>query len=173
MLLLGACRQAPPAAPRLSEDLRRARAFDQQGVNAFAAGRYHDAILYFDAAAAHGGPPSERWNSAKCHLHLDEAEQAEADLVLYLTLPGLGADDRREGAALLDALRSRPSMLSVSSVPLDRMVLVDGRRVGVTPVSVAVTPGEHAVVVDLAPEVREERKVVAHLGRAVIVEIRP
>lgn len=161
------------SAPRVSEELRRARAFDQQGVNAFASGRYHDALLYFDAAFAHGGPPSERWNAAKCHLHVDETEEAEADLVAYLALAGITADDRREAEALLTAIRSRPSMLTVTSMPLDRPVMLDGRRLGTTPVSVAVAPGEHVIVVDRGAEGREERRAVARLGRAVIVEFRP
>jgi hypothetical protein len=175
LVVLTACVTPPgasPPAPRVSDELRRARAFDQQGVNAFAAGRYHDALLYFDAAFAHGGPPSERWNAAKCHLHVDESEQGEADLVAYLALPGLTADDKREATALLETLRSRPSMLTVTSVPLDRPVFVDGRRVGVTPISVAVSPGEHVVLVDRV-EARDERHMVARLGRAVLVEARP
>jgi hypothetical protein len=182
-LLLAACRAPVPASsspaspaaptPHLSDELRRARAFDQQGVLAFEAGRYHDALLYFDAAFAHGGPPSERWNSAKCHLHLDEPDQAETDLTAYLALSGLSPDDKREAESALEGIRRRPSTLTVISTPLGLPVTVGGRRLGVTPLSVQVYPGEHIVVVERDPGARDERRVTARLGRAIIVEARP
>ena len=172
-LLASACVPAARPGPPVPDGMRRARVFDQQGVTAFAAGRYHDALLYFDAAFAHGGPPTERWNSAKCHLHVDEPEQAEADLVVYLGLAGLTGDDRREALSVLGEIRSRPSMLTVTSVPLGCPASIDGRRIGMTPVSRAVSPGEHLVAVDRTPGSREERHVTARLGRAVIVEISP
>jgi len=160
-------------APHVSDAIRSARAFDQQGVLAFEAGRYHDALVYFDAAFAHGGPPSERWNSAKCHLHLDEPEQAEADLTAYLALSGLSADDRREATATLEGVRQRPSTLTVVSTPLGLSVTVGGRRIGVTPVSLPLSPGEHVVVVEREGGAHEEHRVSAHLGRAIVVEAHP
>src|SRR5437763_266058 len=52
--------------------IARARALDQQGVRAYREERYKDAIRYFEEALRLGGPPSERWNIAKCHVRLDE-----------------------------------------------------------------------------------------------------
>jgi hypothetical protein len=176
LFLLAACSHPAPhaaASLQVSDELRRARAFDQQGVLAFEAGRYHDALAYFDAAASHGGPPSERWNSAKCHIHLDEPEQAEADLVAYIGLIGLTAEDKREAEATLDALRRKPSMLTITSTPLGLAARVDGHHVGVTPVTVQVSPGEHLVVVERDASARDARHVTAHLGHAVLVEARP
>jgi hypothetical protein len=172
--LVLACQPLGPATrPPVPEDVRGARALDQQGVAAFEAGRYHDALLYFDAAYAHGGPPSERWNAAKCHLHLDEPVQAEAVLVEYLALAGLTSDDRREAAALLDGIRRRPSTLTVMSAPLGLAVSVDGKHVGATPVTTVVQPGEHTVVVERPPEGRQERPFTARYGRAILVEAHP
>jgi hypothetical protein len=162
---------APPAGT--SEDLRGARALDQQGVIAFEAGRYRDAVLYFDAAYAHGGPPSERWNAAKSYLRLDQAEQAETELVAYLGLPGLTADDRREAVATLEALRRRPSVLTVTSTPPGLTVLLDARKVGVTPLSAVVAAGDHAVAIEHGAEAREDRPFTAKLGRAVLLEAHP
>ncbi len=161
-----------PGRPH-AESVGEARALDQQGVLAFEAGRFHDAILYFDAAFEHWGPPSERWNSARCHLRLDEPAQAEAALVEYMGLPGLTSDDRREAETALDAIRHRPSMLTVMSVPLGLAVFVDGRRSGVTPMTVPVAAGDHVVVVERAPDARQERSFTARFARAILVEGRP
>jgi PEGA domain len=170
----------PPATKPLhasalpaTEGVRAARALDQQGVLAFEAGRYHDALLYFDAAFAHGGPPSERWNAAKCHLHLDEPSQAEAALVEYLALPGLSIEDRREADAALSDVRRRQSTLMVLSVPLGLSASVDGRHVGTTPVAIPVAPGDHIVVVERAPDARQQGSVTARLGRSILIEAHP
>jgi hypothetical protein len=165
-------RRASTSRPALDET-QVARALDQQGVAEFEAGHYHDALLYFSAAFAHGGPPSERWNEAKCQLRLDETEHAEATLVTYLALPGLTADDRHEAEVALDALRHRPSTLTVLSRPLGLPVTVDGRKVGATPISLSVTAGEHVVSVRRANDSRDDQPVMARLGRAVILEAPP
>lgn len=162
----------PTSAVPLSDELRRARAFDREGVVAFEARRYHDAIAYFEAALSNGGPPSERWNTAKCHLRLDEPEQAEADLRSYLTLSGLTAEDRREADALLDTILRRPSELTVTSVPLGLPVALDGRSLGTTPVSAWVAAGEHLVLTERGAS-RDERRVAAHHGHAILVELKP
>jgi hypothetical protein len=162
-----------PSSGVASEGVRAARALDQQGVLAFEVGRYHDALLYFDAAFAHGGPPSERWNAAKCHLRLDEPAQAEAALVEYLALPGLTTEDRREADAALDTIRRRASTLTVLSVPLGLPASVDGRHVGVTPVTTAVSPGDHVVLVERAPDARQQGSVTARLGRSILIEAHP
>jgi hypothetical protein len=164
---------ASPARGPAADELRRARALDQQGVSAFEAGRYHDALLYFQAAFAHGGPPTERWNQARCYLRLDEPDQAESALLAYVAAPGLPAEDRRDADATLEAIRHRTSMLTVMSAPLGLPVSVDGRRLGITPLSVPVPAGDHVVLVQRAPDGRDERSVTARLGRAILVEARP
>src|ERR1700736_4580579 len=70
-------------APRKTEggsikgsDLDAARELDQQGVRAFAAGRYREAIHFFYEARRLGGPPTELWNIARCHERLDEGEES-------------------------------------------------------------------------------------------------
>ena len=179
LALLSSCvpaKSAPSVKTHaVSEETRRARAFDEQGVIAFESGRYHDALAYFDAAFAHGGPPSERWNQAKCYLRLDEPEQAESALVSYLALAGLTADDKREGEATLAALRHRASPVTVTSSPLGLEVSVAGKALGPTPITFWLAAGDHVVVVHRAhaPDARDEHAITAHLGRAVIVESRP
>src|SRR4051812_2708770 len=55
-----------------------ARELDQQGVASYRAGRFADAMAYFRAAYAQGGPPSELWNIIRCREALDDAEGASA-----------------------------------------------------------------------------------------------
>src|SRR5258706_16315894 len=57
-------------------DLDAARELDQQGVRAFAAGRFREAIHFFEEARRLGGPASELWNIARCHERLDEPEES-------------------------------------------------------------------------------------------------
>src|ERR1700712_2107052 len=65
-----------PEKDAASRDLERARVLDQQGVRAYKEERYNDAIRYFVEARKLGGPSSELWNIAKCHVHLDQPEEA-------------------------------------------------------------------------------------------------
>jgi PEGA domain len=150
----------------LTEELRVARSYDEQGVLAFEAGRYHDALLYFEASLARGGPPTERWNGARCHMRLDEPVEAERDLAAYLASSGLSPADRREAETTLTELRRRPSTLTITSRPLGLPVTVDGRHVGATPVTTWVAPGDHIVVVSKGAA----HNISARVGKSIIVE---
>src|SRR6267143_1800017 len=67
----------------------------------------------------------------------------------------------------LDVLVPLPSRaggsasLGVSSDPAGARVFLDGTAVGVTPYSVELAPGAHAVVVELAGRLRQERQITA------------
>lgn len=145
---------------------------DGEGVKAFQEGRYNDAIRFFEEAHRLGGPPFELWNIAKCHLRLDQPEQAAEMLERYLETKDLPPDDRKEASEQLDELRRRPSTLTVSSSPPGATVTVDGKTVdsGTTPVSTTVPPGTHSVTVQLEDHPPYTRQVEARYGRAVIVD---
>ncbi len=156
-----------------ADGLARARMLDKEGVKAFGEGRYNDAIRYFEEAHRLGGPPFELWNIAKCHLRLDQPEQAAEMLERYLETPNLPPDDRKEAGEQLDELRRRPSTLTVSSSPPGATVTVDGKPVeeGKTPVSITILPGSHTVVVSSDDHASTTRQVEARYGRAVIVDV--
>lgn len=162
------------AQPRrgATDDLSRARVLDREGVKAFGEGRYNDAIRFFEEAHRLGGPPFELWNIARCHLHLDQPEQAAEMLERYLETPNLPPDDRKEASEQLDDLRRRPSTLTVSSSPTGAAVILDGKplEAGRTPVSTSVPPGPHVVTVQLEDHAPYTRQVEARYGRAVIVD---
>lgn len=161
-----------PAIARGKDDLSRARVLDGEGVKAFQEGRYNDAIRFFEEAHRLGGPPFELWNIAKCHLRLDQPEQAAEVIERYLATKDLPPDDRKEASDQLDELRRRPSTLTVSSSPAGATVIVDGKTVesGKTPVSTTVPAGVHTVTVQADNHAAYTRQVEARYGRAVIVD---
>jgi len=157
--------------PGRPDDLSRARTLDREGAKAYADGRYNDAIRYFEEAHRLGGPPFELWNVAKCHLRLDQPEQAADVLERYLATPSLPADDREEATAQLDALRKRPSTLTVASSPPGATVSVDGRAEPArTPMSTTVSPGPHTVTLTLESYAAYTREIDARFGRAIILD---
>src|SRR5215472_15131700 len=83
---------AAHAEPR---DLTRARVLDQQGVRLFRDGRYNEAIRYFEEAFKLGAPSTELWNIARCHIKLDEPDEAAVALERYIAQSDLSARDRQ------------------------------------------------------------------------------
>ena len=161
---------ALPAAAQ-PKDLAKARERDREGAKAYGEGRYADAIRAFDEAYHLGGPPFELWNIAKCHLRLDQPEQAAELLEKYLQTPNLPKDDRDEAAQQLDQLKKRSSTLTVTSSPSGATVIVDGKEIqGVTPLTTSVAPGPHTVKVTAPTGVPFSKAIEARYGRALIVD---
>ena len=160
------------AAPK-DEEVARARILDQQGVRAYKDGRYNDAIKYFSEAFKLGGPPSELWNIAKCHMRLDQPDQASDAYDRYLMQPGLTPQDKSEAREELEELRRRRSILTVASAPSHGTVYLDGKHgeaAGTTPFSVQVPPGTHKVEIEQKGYRTFSQDVEAKFGRAIIVD---
>jgi hypothetical protein len=157
---------------RAHPDLGSARELDQEGVRAFSDSRYADAIRYFRAAYRLGGPASELWNIARSHERLDDAEGAATAIGEYLALRALSAQDRAEAERELRTLRTRPSMLTVTTTPSGALVTVDGKQtVGPTPLSVEVAAGAHTIAIRRDGFAPQTRPFEARFGRAVIVSL--
>lgn len=168
--------QRPPASPSppRAEDLARARSLDQQGARAYGDGRYNDAIRYFEEAYRLGGPPFELWNIAKCHAKLDQPDQAADFLERYLATPTLPAEDREEATQQLEALRRRPSTLTLASTPSGAAVLLDGKPVEGsprTPTSFLVPPGPHTISLSAPNHATHLQTIEARYGRAIILDL--
>ncbi|MDB4933751.1 MAG: Thiol-disulfide isomerase [Labilithrix sp.] len=165
---------SPSAAARAPEDLARARVLDQQGAKAYADGRYNDAIRYFEEAHRLGGPPFELWNIAKCHVRLDQPEQAAEMLERYLATPTLPSEDREEATQQLEALRRRPSTVTIASVPTGAAVTLDGRppaEGGKTPTTFTVQPGPHTITLSYPKYAVYTQTLDAKYGRAIILDV--
>jgi hypothetical protein len=162
-----------PVAPRrAAPDLEAARELDQEGVRAFRDARYADAIRFFRAAYRLGAPSSELWNIARSRERMDDPEAAAGAIEQYLAQRDVSGQDRTEAERELGALRARPSVLTVTTVPSGAFVTVDGHPApGVTPVSVEVRAGAHTLSVRRDGYVTETRPLEARFGRAVIVSL--
>jgi hypothetical protein len=149
-----------------------ARAFDQEGVRSFRDGRYADAVAYFQAAYKAGGPASELWNMARSRERMDDAEGAAENIDAYLAIRDLSAQDRAEALRESQALRERPSVVTVVTEPPGATVAFDGKvAAGATPLSVDVRSGAHTLVARRAGYAPETRTLEARFGRALIVTL--
>jgi hypothetical protein len=159
-------------AREVSRDIDSARELDRQGVRSFREGHFADAARYFRAAHDRGGPSSELWNVARCEEHVDDPQAAVAALEEYLALADLSATDRVDARREADALRQRPSPLTVTTRPPGAAVWIDGTRAAnATPVSLAVAPGAHSISIRRAGYAEVSRAFEARLGQAVIVSL--
>jgi hypothetical protein len=157
---------------KIKRSLESARELDQEGVRAFREGRYADAVRYFAVAYRMGGPPSELWNMARARERMDQPEEAARAIEEYLGQRDLSSSDRADGEHELHALRTRPSMVTVTTNPPGAVVTVDGKQtVGPTPVSVAVRAGPHTLAVHHEGYMTVTRPLEARYGRAVIVSL--
>ena len=162
-----------PPPPRSAEELARARVLDQQGAKAYADGRYNDAIRYFEESHRLGGPPFELWNIAKCHVRLDQPEQASEVLERYLATPALPAEERDEATQQLAELRRRPSTVTIASNPTAAAVTLDGQPAegGKTPTSFVVQPGTHTITLTAPKRAVYTQMFEAKYGRAIILDV--
>ncbi len=175
-LASAACAGPAKSGPELRDgrqtNVASARELDRLGVRSFLENRFADAVLYFRAAHGLGGPPSELWNIARCEERKGDAEAAAAALDEYVAEREVSAADRDEAAREALLLRSRSSMLTVTTRPTGATVLVDGRRTaGTTPLSIEVAHGAHTLVVQHPGHPDETREVEARFGRPLIVQL--
>ncbi|HEY4013228.1 MAG TPA: PEGA domain-containing protein [Polyangiaceae bacterium] len=171
----GAVEPRDETAP-VRPNVAAARELDQQGVVGFRDGRYGDAARYFRAAFHLGGPSSELWNLARAYEKLDDAEDADRAITEYLAQSDLSPQDRADAEHEARAIRTRTSVLTVTTTPPGAVVSLDGKSVpGTTPLSLEIAAGEHVVVVKHGAYDAETRTFDAHFGRAVIVplDLRP
>jgi PEGA domain len=164
--------QPAPVRSAARGSVDAARELDQQGVRSYRAGRYSDAIAYFRAAYQLGGPSSELWNIVRCRQGMDDIEGAAAAIDDYLAVQGLLAQDRADAAHEAQALRARPSTLTVTTTPPGASVTVDGKPIaGSTPLSSELRAGSHTLAVQRSGYSPTTQAVEARFGRAVIVTL--
>ena len=164
-------RQRDETAP-VKPNVAAARELDQQGIVGFRDGRFGDAARYFRAAFHLGGPSSELWNLARAYEKLDDAEGADRAIAEYLARPDLSAQDRADAEHESHALRTRPSLLTITTTPPGALVSVDGKAIpGATPLSSEIAAGPHVVVVKHVAYATVTRTFDARLGRAVIAAL--
>jgi hypothetical protein len=153
-------------------NVNAARELDHEGVKSFAESRYSDALAYFRAARKLGGPASELWNIARCLERLEDPEGAARALDLYLSQRDLATADRAEAQRESLAIRTRASVLTVTTIPSGATVTIDGQAaIGPTPAAGELRPGSHVLVFRRTGYVTRMLPVEARFGRAVIVAL--
>jgi tetratricopeptide (TPR) repeat protein len=128
---------------------REARQHHRDGVSAFAAGRYPEAIKAFLAADRLRPSPALSFNIAKAYEREGNTAEALQHYREYLHRAG-EPQDRAVVAARIDELALRLGKTGVQQVsfrtePAAAGVLVDAEPVGRSPVFVELRPGPHRV----------------------------
>ena len=152
-------------------DLDAARELDRQGVAAFQAGHFENALAFFGESRRLGGPPSEIWNSARCLENLDRTEDALHAIETYLSQRGVLGEDRALAEREVEKLQTLPAPVTILSTPGGASVALDGEPLtGVTPLSVDVPPGAHTVLLRRSGYDAHAIAIVARPGTIVLVE---
>ena len=138
------------AAPAASEaNTEKARAAFQAAQTLYQASRFAEALTKFQEAQALKPHPVIIFNIARCHEQLGALPQALAAYREYLRLSpeATDRDAVKTSIASLEKRLPQNQQLVVSVEPADAVVKVDGKRVGSSPASIELAPGEHALEV--------------------------
>ncbi len=130
-----------------------AKAKYQQGVEAYRAERYADAVRLFLEADALEPSAALSYNIARAYEKLDDDAQTLRWYRNYLRLnpeaPN-AADVQQFVRTLSEALAKKGiQQLSVLSTPSGATVAIDGNPLGVTPLTVELPPGAHSALLTL------------------------
>jgi tetratricopeptide (TPR) repeat protein len=162
----------PPAGPAAGPDARlaEAKARYEQGVEAYAAGRFKDAVdLFLDADRISPSAPLS-FNIARAYEKLGDDSGALRWYRDYLRRAP-GAPNAKAVEELVLRFESRLArkgvqQLTVTSVPPGATVAVDEKPVGVTPWTGDLTPGLHRVTLTLRGYQDSTREVELARDRA-------
>ncbi len=136
-------------------------------------GDYAGAVTKFNHAFELAQDPRLLWNIAVCEKNLRRYANVQRLVTRYLAEGGdyLTADDRASAEALLGAIASFVSALTVTVTPSGATVLVDGRAVGKSPLPgpISVDMGNHVISAELEGYLAQQRTLELVGGRATDV----
>jgi tetratricopeptide (TPR) repeat protein len=147
---------ASSAAPSPASDAQRrdlAKAKYEQGVDAYRADRYADAVRLFLEADAISPSAALSYNIARAYEKLEDDAQTLRWYRNYLRLnpeaPN-AAQVREFVRTLAEALAKKGiQQLTILSTPVGATVSIDGSPLGVTPLTVELSPGRHTALLTL------------------------
>lgn len=141
-----------------------------QGNTAFSKRDYEKALAAYFLSYRLVPNRNVLFNIARCYEALDRFDEAYRYWYDLYVDQGLAEDDRREVRQALAHLAPRVALVSVTSTPAAAELFIDredlGSR-GKTPLTIAVAPGAHTVIVKLEGHHPATAKVTAHKGREV------
>ncbi len=136
-------------------------------------GDYAGALTKFNHSYELSQDPRLLWNIAVCEKNLRHYANVQRLVTRYLAEGGsfLTAEDRASAEALLTAIASFVSSLTVNVNPAGAAVIVDGRLVGKSPLPEAlnVDMGSHVIGAQLEGYVEQKRTIELVGGRSTDV----
>ncbi len=156
-----------PAAAQESVGKQRFR----EATTAYEHGRYRDAARLFSAAYEADGHPELMYNVARAHDKAGDLASALQAYRRYLALSP-GTDARAEVQARIRAIEAEiepaPVLqgVQITSTPSGASVIVDGTRVGRTPWSGELSPGNHSLELRARGHAAVKRRMVVPPDRA-------
>jgi len=142
---------AARAAPLAVELKGEARAHYESGRMLFESGDPAGARLKFERAYELSRHVQLLWNVAVCYRQERKYTEVKRYTERYLQEGGkkLSANDRRQAQALLEAVAALVTPVEIESRPAGADVVVDGKRLGTTPLKVELDVGNHQVELSL------------------------
>ena len=173
-----AAAQDPPAPDATLSptpaDKEHAKALYEQGVTAYREQKYGDALDALLASAKLFPSPLLYFNISLVYEAMGDAASALAWLRRYVRETGGVADGeaaRRITALEAQLQRDGVQQLSVFSTPEGGLVHIDGRAIGIAPVTTQLIPGNHQVKITLAGYDSAEQVVELRADKSMDVRI--
>jgi PEGA domain/Tetratricopeptide repeat len=153
---------APASAPDAAE-VGEARQHFADGLKLYKDGDFDAALVQFERAYAIKPNYKVLYNIAQTYFQLREYVEARDNMASYLKEGGTAIDPERQAAASKDLadLEKRVARVTVTVNVAGATVLVDGKKVGVTPLSepISVSEGQRTISVEAPNRGARERLV--------------
>jgi tetratricopeptide (TPR) repeat protein len=169
MLLTLAPAWAAPPAPSPTAT-KKAKELFGAGQKLYQQGQYAEAIARFEEAYSAKPHPVIYFNIGRCYEELGRTGEALKAYKTYLRLSP-EAKDRNQVAESIANLERKLrekglQQLTVVAEPAGAAIEIDGKPLGVSPLTVDLTTGDHRLAVTLAGYDRIERTITMTLGQA-------
>lgn len=178
MLLAGGTLAEPVVQNHAQSETRPtedARSLYQEGVRAYAAGHYADAVALFRDGDRREPSPAFSYNMGRAYEKLGDDAGALRSYRDYLRR-AKNPDDAAEVRRLVESLSNRLAergvqQVTVISTPPGATVVLDAVPVGVTPFTSEVTPGAHKAALHLDGRIDVVRRFQVPVNDAIDVQV--
>jgi outer membrane receptor for ferrienterochelin and colicins len=146
-----------------------------RGNEAFSKRRYEDALAAYFLSYRLVPNRNVLFNIARCYESLDRLDEAYRYWHDLSVDPSLPADEQRDVRQALARLAPRVALVTISSTPPGAELYVDRKDLGSrgrTPQTIAVAPGPHTVLLELAGHRPERVQVEVGRGRELKRDVR-
>jgi hypothetical protein len=164
---LAARAETPAPAAAETPDTEDARSHFSDGLKLYKDGDFDAALVQFERAYAIKPNYKVLYNIAQTYFQLREYVEARDDMARYLKEGGSAIDPERQAAASKDLadLEKRVARVTLTVNVAGATVLVDGKKVGTTPLSdpISVSEGQRTISVE-APNRGARQRLIRVAG---------